>query len=209
MGWLSMPLASMGSTPTAKSYLDAQFTYERELEDGSIKGLRIIRSACVHTRVYYAAAQPFVRQDGKETQGDIFAVVCLVRWNPRAADRYVFAYKSMDESMGPCEDDCPEAILALLGSTTSESAIDWRRWCLANLQLRWRVIADGVRIRLASPMSVTDGYVGAEFTLRMRGRALTFVAPTGGHYRISRFRTRDWSIIAQTTIHAPVFAQRG
>jgi hypothetical protein len=67
-----------------------------------------------------------VRRDGKETPGDIFAVVCLVRWSPRAADGHVFAYKDMDESMGPCEDHCPEAILALLGSTTSQSAIDWR-----------------------------------------------------------------------------------
>lgn len=57
------------------------------------------------------------------------------------------------------------------------NAIDRRARCLANLELRRRKIADGVRIRLASPMTFTDGHVGDEFTVRVRGRALVFVAP--------------------------------
>ena len=208
MGWLSMPLASMGSTPTPKSYLDAQFTYERKQDDGSTTGLRILRSSCVGTRVYYAATQTFERRDGKETTGVVFAVVCLVRWTPRAKDGYVFGYKSMDESMGPCEDHCPEAILTLLGPTVDESAIDWRRRCLANLKRRLRPIADGAKVKLASPITFIDGYVGDEFTVQMRGRRLVFVAPTGDRYSISRFRERAWSLIPQTTIHAPIFAKR-
>ncbi|MBB3350084.1 hypothetical protein FHY02_004581, partial [Sphingomonas sp. BK069] len=30
MGWLSMPLSSMGGHATPKAYLDDQFTYSRE-----------------------------------------------------------------------------------------------------------------------------------------------------------------------------------
>jgi hypothetical protein len=38
MGWLFMPFTSMGGHKTAKSYLDAQLTYERTLDDGVTAG---------------------------------------------------------------------------------------------------------------------------------------------------------------------------
>ena len=208
MGWLFMSVASMGATRTPKSYLDAQLTYERAQDDGSIVGFRVLRSACVGNRVYYAAAQPYALRDGAENAKPAVAIVCLVRWNPRAASGEHFGYKDMDETMGPYEADCPESVLALLGSTSSESAIDWRRRCLNNLALRKRQIADGMVIRLASPMTFTNGYVGDEFTMEMRGRKLVFVSPAGDRYTISRFRERDWTILPQTKVHAPIFAKR-
>jgi hypothetical protein len=208
MGWLFMSVAGMGTTRTPKSYLDAQLTYERTQDDGSIVGFRVLRSACVSNRVYYAAAQPYERRDGKESAKDAVAIVCLIRWNPRAKSGEHFGYKDMDENMGPYEDHCPESVLVLLGSTNSESAIDWRRRCLGNLALRKRPIADGMMIKLASPITFTDEYVGDEFTVHLRGRKLIFVAPTGGRYTISRFRTREWTVIPQTKVHAPIFAKR-
>ena len=208
MGWLFMPLASMGATRTPKSYLDAQLTYERTQDDGSIVGFRVLRSSCVGNRVYYAAAQPFKRRDGTETAKPALAIVCLVRWNPRADSGEQFGYKDMDENMGPCEADCPESVLALLGPTNSQHALEWRRRCFDNLTLRKRPITDGMMIKLATPITFTNGYVGDAFTVELRGRKLVLVAPAGGRYTISKFRKRDWAVVPQTRIHAPIFAKR-
>lgn len=49
MGWLTMPRASLGLHTTAKAYLDAQFTYERELEGGAPEGCRFSRRPAPRT----------------------------------------------------------------------------------------------------------------------------------------------------------------
>ncbi len=159
MGWLSMPLASMGGHTTPKAYLDAQFTYTRTRDDDTFRESKVLASSCLNNRTYYAAVQ----QPDDGVLSDIFAVVCLVRWNPRASDGYVFAYKSMDESMGPCEAECPERTLRALTPTTYEHAIGWRQRCRDNLLLRARPITDGMRIKLPKPVTFTDGYVGDDF----------------------------------------------
>src|SRR3546814_16420903 len=84
-----MPFTSMGGHKTAKSYLDAQLTYENTLEDGTKRGIRVLASSCPGNRTYYAAAQEIV--DG--IAGNVFAVVCLVRWNPRYRDGHQFGSK--------------------------------------------------------------------------------------------------------------------
>jgi hypothetical protein len=48
-----------------------------------------------------------------------FALVCLVRWNPCDREGHVFGYKDMSEDMGPCDAECPERILSLLGAGTT------------------------------------------------------------------------------------------
>ena len=125
MGWLSMPLSSMSPHSTPKAYLDAQFTYDRRDAAGNGRALRVIASSCLRNKIWYAAVTPST--DGVD--GATFAVVCLVAWNPRAKDGFIFAYKDMDETMGPNEAECPERILALLGETDHASALDWRRRC--------------------------------------------------------------------------------
>lgn len=203
MGWLYMPRSSMGGNPSAKAYLDAQFTYERPLEDGSSHGLKVLASACPGNRVYYAATQ--VTTDGKP--GEVFAIVCLVRWNPRDKEGFVFGYKDMEESMGPHEADCPARILDLLTSTDKEYALDWRQRCRANLERRARKLADGDRIRLPEPMKFTDGHVGQEFIVTKRGRKTVLRDPdTGGFYRISRLMQRAWAVVPVIKVHKTVFA---
>src|SRR3546814_1914463 len=91
MGWLFMPFTSMGGHKTAKSYLDAQLTYEKTLEDGTKRGLRVLASSCPGNRTYYAAAQEIM--DG--IPGIVFAVVCLVRWNPRRSEEHTSELKSL------------------------------------------------------------------------------------------------------------------
>src|SRR3546814_11745666 len=83
--------------------------------------------------------------------GEIFAIVCLVRWNPRAKDGYIFGYKVMEESLGPCEADCPARILDLLTPPDKEYAREWRTRCRANLEFRARPLADGDRNRPPAP----------------------------------------------------------
>ncbi|WP_413469349.1 hypothetical protein [Sphingobium sp. PNB] len=89
MGWLTMPFSSMGGYKTASAYLDAQLTYERELEDGTTQGLRVLASSCPGNRVYYAAVQSITNG----IPGEVFAVVCLVKWSPRSPSGENFGYK--------------------------------------------------------------------------------------------------------------------
>ena len=203
MGWLSMPRSSMGGHATPKAYLDAQFTYARTLEDDSIKALRVLASSCLRNQVYYAAVEPSTNGIAEP----VFAIVCLVRWNPRAKDGEVFAYKDMSEDMGPCEAECPARILELLGPTDSEYALDWRRRCHANLSRRGRPIADGMRIRLDQPLTFSDGHEGAEFIVEKNGRSLRLLDPDSRRrYRIGRFAERNWSVVPETRVHRTLFA---
>ena len=113
----------------------------------------------------------------------------------------------LDESMGPCEDNCPAHILDLLTPTDKEYALDWRRRCRANLERRARKIEDGDRIKLAAPLTFTDGHVGDEFIVVKRGRLLSFRDPQSRiGYAISRFMQREWTIVPVTKVHKTIFA---
>jgi len=202
MGWLTMSRYHMGGHATPKAYLDAQFTYSRDV-DGVVKGLKLLSSSCPQNRTYYAAAQQMIDGVG----GEVFAIVCKVMWNPRSKTGEHFGYKDMDESMGPCEDNCPAHILDLLTPTDKEYAIDRRRRCRANLERRTRKIEDGDRIKLASPLTFTDGHVGEEFIVVKRGRRQSFRDPeTRIGYTISRFMQREWMIVPVTKVHKTIFA---
>lgn len=107
MGWLYMQSLKGHSGP--RQYLDAQFTFVRpELTS------KVLRSALVGMRVYYAAIE-HIRHEKNERM--VFAAVCLIRYNPRDREGYIFGYKDMDETVGPNESGCPEAILDLLTPT--------------------------------------------------------------------------------------------
>lgn len=203
MGWLSMQRGHMGGHATPKAYLDAQFTYDRKYDDGSTYAMRVLESACVGNRVWYAATR--VERSGQEPY--VIALVCLVRWTPNAKDGFLFAYKDMEESMGPCEAECPERILRRLTPTTNRHALDWRERCRARLRLRSRKIEDGMRIRLAAPLTFTDGFVGSDFIVVKEGASLSF-RPVEGHgrYGIRNFRTLAYEVVPQLKVHRTVFA---
>src|SRR3546814_8480297 len=59
--------------------------------------LTVLKSTVVGKNVYYAACERVAVADGARI---VFAVVCLVRYTPRARDGYIFAYKDMDEKIG-------------------------------------------------------------------------------------------------------------
>lgn len=117
-----------------------------------------------------------------------------------------FGYKPMDESVGPCEVDCPSGIMKLLTPVEqlpgAGYAADWRARVAAAHEQKTRLrqhgarIVSGTRLRFATPVRFTNGLSYDWFVaepIARRGRTiLTFVPldPNGhqicGRYRISR-----------------------
>lgn len=179
MGWLYMQ--SLGRHSGPRAYLYDQFTYETETVRSTV-----LRSALVKMRTYYAA----VEQIRPDKPREVFAAVCLVRYNPRDAEGYVFGYKDMTEHMGPCEAECPTAILDLLTPTDAEYAIAWRERCRAAVSARARQprLRNGWTLVFDEPIAFTDGTSHARLEVVVdpsRPRAVRFRPPGGsGRYRI-------------------------
>lgn len=188
MGWLYMK--SLGGFKTPKEYLDNQFTFERN--GGNITST-VLKSAVKNMRTYYAAVEHVI--DGKR---QVFAVVCLVRYNKRDKDGYIFGYKDMDETMGPCEAECPASILDLLTPTEAKYAIEWRAKCRAKLDRPKPKVGD--TIVFDAPVKFTDGQLHSAFKLipawRKGGRSRLMAVNGGGLYRISNLNNRaDFHIV--------------
>lgn len=80
---------------------------------------------------YYAAVKVTILSTG---EAETFAAVALTHTNNR--DYFNFGVKTMEESMGPCEDHCPASILSLLSPTDSEYANNWRERCRKNIEAK-------------------------------------------------------------------------
>jgi len=194
MGWLYMQSLQGHSGP--RQYLDAQFTYERPDHRSTV-----LKSALVGMRVYYAAVE-HVRAEGGERE--VFAVVCLVRYNPRDREGYVFGYKDMDEGMGPCKADCPEAILDLLTPTDRPYAVKWRARCRENAAKRRALAAKptprpGQTIVFDEPVAFADGrsFDRLEVVKNRRShRTVLFRDPEcSGLYRIPQVKRREYRLV--------------
>lgn len=192
MGWLYMTSMRGHSGPCA--YLDHQFTYER---DGHRS--KVLRSALVGMRTYYAAVE-HMRPDGERI---VFAAVCLVRYNPRDREGYIFGYKDMDETVGPCESDCPPAILDLLTPTERAYALKWRARCRINVARRQALSAKpkpklGQIILFDEPIRFADGRTLDRFVVAgnwRSGRTMLYRDPVGGGlYRIPNVKARRYRL---------------
>ncbi len=151
-------------------------------------------------RVYYAAVEQLL--DDRERE--VFALVCLVRYNPRDREGYVFGYKDMVEGMGPNEADCPEAILDLLTPTKHPYAIGWRARCRANAEARRALVAKpkprpGQSIVFAEPLRFRDGRTLDRFEIVASPRShrtVLFRDPGhGGLYRIPNVRRYEYRLV--------------
>lgn len=187
MGWLYM--SSLGGHATPKAYLEAQFTFENERGHSEI-----LASAVVKMRTWYAACRQVNHKTGKT---GIFALVCLVRYNKRDREGLIFGYKDMSETMGPSESECPAKILDLLDPTTNEYALAWRTRCRAAIARRNRPAPKaGDTIIFGSDIRFTDGSESRRFLVQSERSRVTFINPqTGGRYRISRWKDRDWTMV--------------
>jgi hypothetical protein len=191
MGWLYLSAAHMSGHNTPKAYLDAQFTYPPDPYNGRDHGLRILASSAQLT-TYYAAAERYTESETQE----IFAIVCLTRFNRRNKEGLIFGYKDMTEHMGPCESACPRHILDLLTPTTHEYALDWRARCNARLALtERRKPADGDILMLDGEMRFSDGIHERRFFVERSGANIVLRRSDGVRCRISRLMERKWTLI--------------
>jgi hypothetical protein len=194
MGWLYMKSLKGHSGP--RQYLDAQFTYERP--DAISK---MLRSALVGMRVYYAAVELVRIATGER---EVWAAICLVRYNPRDPERYIFGYKDMEESMGPYECDCPAPILDLLTPTDREYALQWRARCRENIAARRAKAAKpgpraGQMIVFDEPLCFADGRSFEQLEVIANPhshRTVLFRAPGSGNlYRIPNIKSRTYRLV--------------
>lgn len=194
MGWLYMQSLDGYSGP--RQDLDAQFTCQR----GDVT-MKVLRSALVRMRTYYAALEYARLATGERS---VVGIVCLVRYNPRDHEGYIFGYKDMEESMGPCESECPERILDLLTPTDNQYAIEWRARCRQNAAAR-RAIArkptprPGQTIIFEQPVLFCDGRTLDRFEVvanpRSHRTALFRSTETGELYRITSVKRHTYRLI--------------
>ena len=192
MGWLYMN--SLGGFASPKAYLENQFDYAHDH-----KTSRILRSSLVALRTWYGACEQIDHATGAR---EVFAVVCLVDYNPRSKDGHVFGYKSMTEHMGPCQASCPAAILDLLTRTEDTNALDWRRRCRSTLaQLHRAILQDGDMIVFPHEIGFSDGCASRRFCVTRRGRRTLFQIPGPNGkcarqlYQIRNWRTANWTLV--------------
>ncbi len=188
MGWLYKQ--SLGGFAGPRQYLDDQFTYERPDQR-----VRVVRSALVAMRTYYAAVE-IVRSTG---ECYVIAAVCLVRYNPRDREGYIFGYKDMDESMGPSEAACPASILDLLTPTDRPYALAWRERCRAFAACRAGQprLQGGQTIVFDAPITFSDGACHDRLTEVIHPRhprRIRFQAPGGTLYRIGSLAKRSYRV---------------
>lgn len=175
MGWLFFPKPA-----SPKAYLDNQLN----------QGLnKVLRSAIVGRTEYYAAVQI--------PNGDVFAVICLLKYEPRAKDGRTFGYKDMDEACGPYVTRCPKQILVLLTPTTNQYALEWRERC--KQYHRRQMIPSQSTLRFKHGLSFTDGVTEHEFVLFRMGRKIRFLRATDrALVRITGWAEREFEVVALT-----------
>ena len=117
-----------------KAECDAYF-----LEDLNRGWYEVLKSAMVG-KIYYAAVKALKKYDGNNTidippeEQRVFGVIFITSIDSKSY--YNFGYKDMDETCGPCYNDCPKGILDLLSPTTSQWANEWRQACYNNLKAK-------------------------------------------------------------------------
>lgn len=119
---------------------------------------KVLDSALVNMSTWYAAIEKVEKATGVR---EVFAAVILVKmWKPKTGDywKHNIIYKDMDETMGPCESQCPERILDLLTPTEHEYAKDWRARCRAYHERRKAIpkLSKGVCMKFGEPVSFGD-----------------------------------------------------
>lgn len=91
----------------------------------------VLKSSMVGSTYYAAIKKTKFATETEPELTAVFGLVCLTSTNNK--QYFNFAYKDMDESMGPFQYDCPKGILDLLDPTEYECAQEWRKKCYENL----------------------------------------------------------------------------
>jgi hypothetical protein len=184
------------------TWFKREFADATKTEDGH--GLLKVMGGQPGSRAVYGA---YRTHDGK-----VIAIVCLINWIPNPAEYYNFGYKDMEESMGPCEHDCPEGILKMLtpieelhgtfGEHSWQWAKEWREkaWARVSAAKARKPLKSGALVTFKYEISFTDGYKSK--TLQVADpKRLTF-APPGTHYGWYKIKRRNLADIVEVTYPA-------
>lgn len=162
----------------------------------------VLDSALVRRCVFYAAIERIEAETGKR---DVWAAVFLVKFVPLGQDGCNFGWKDMDETMGPCEADCPRRILELLTPTDNEYANDWRARCWAKINRpRPPKLANGDSFKWGGRRYTVTGNFGRKgYQVRRDDGAI---------YRMPYSRMKDatdFEVAGKTTQPQPLVAKQG
>ena len=189
MGWLFYTDRRVQTYADEKAEIERLCTFESDTRKTELV------KACKVGSTWYAAAK-VTSLDGSpvedatyvtDADGSItFAAVFLTRY-----DDGCWGYKDMEESAGPVESRAPLSLLALLSELKDPDsyAHGWRQRCRD-----WESIPhyeEGDRIRLAAPITLTDGstcqIVTATHYQRGRQKRRCYrIEETGGLVRLSK-----------------------
>lgn len=161
MGWLEYRATHYKNGKVdRKAEMDSKFNWEDES-----RKVEVLKSSMAGS-TYYAAVKSLNKTNGHEC---VTAAVCLTSTNSK--DYYNFAYKGMDESMGPYKYDCPKGILDLLTPTESEYANEWRKKCYEQHAKKkdpnsFGKLPVGTVIKVVMPFDTNYFETGQEVTLK-------------------------------------------
>ena len=217
MGWLFY------ADRRVKTYADEKAEITRLCTFESDAHKTVLLKACKVGSTWYAAAK-VTNIDGSRIEdstyvtdegGSItFGAIFLTRY-----DDGCWGYKDMEEAAGPVESRAPLRLLALLSELKDPDsyAHAWRQRCRD-----WAAIPDydeGDRIRLASPVTLTDGstcQIVAATHYRRGGkkRRCYRIEETGGLVRLSKASLAGSELLSSakgdaSPVLAEFFAGRG
>ena len=142
MGWTSYHVEATYN-PKAKKYTidrkaecDTLFNTDMVTgnDDRIIGKFEVLKSYMVGSTYYAAVKRTKFATETEPENSCVFAAVVLTQVDSK--DYYNFAYKDMDETVGPYQYNCPKSILDLLSPTDNEYAKNWREQCYEVLKQR-------------------------------------------------------------------------
>jgi hypothetical protein len=171
MGWLFQNDKLRHQTPA--EYITRAFTHDNETTAATV-----ITAAAVGGTIYVA-----IRNHDKTTgKSYVFCGVILFKNNERDG----FGYKDMDESMGPCEVDCPDRIMRLLSPIEEIPnpgyAAEWRKSVAAAKAKKAETRSKPSATRLSSPTQRISGRVASR---RIASRSSAFTSERRSSLRTS------------------------
>lgn len=204
MGWTGL----YTDRPT-KEILTEELTFSDE--SGSARILAIATKLNVS---YIAWERSYAPGTESMYAGKTFVIGMVVLHNRRKGE---FTYKEMTEETGPCESQCPAAILDRLSPVSDFASGDsakwataWRERCRAALAKRAGAPGDGATVRFKEPIKFTNGDVIDTFTIHKQGRKVRFAAQGSNfaYYRISGWQQHEYEVLDPAPVKKE-FAENG
>lgn len=192
MGW-----TGLYTDRPAKEIIVKELTFD----DGKGNAGRVVAIATKLNVSYVAWQRTYAAGTESMYSGKTFTIGMVVLHHRKQGE---FVYKEISEDMGPCERQCPAAILDLLSPVEefaqgecAEWANKWRADCRAAIAKRRQAPGDGATIRFKEPIKFTNGDTISAFTIHKRGRAVRFSVVGDGNavYRISNWQQREFEIV--------------